>query len=339
MTVKTDMNLTITSLGIGCSDYITIDKRTATAFIETKEDRECLADTPWPFELQELREEILSKFNYMVDVFLMTPVQIAVRPKRSNLNTALIIWHEDESRYEVLSLRILRDRRLSSSTVTRDDEYRVVAVKDAKRTASFVAGLAPYSDKEMAEYVCHGLVSEVTDIIGKDNKQLDEAFRHFRWWLQDGNTPAKEILRILDSLKQNIPIHLEEDSELLNNYTKFDAERKAIEEKKEHTGELAPMFMLRSTVNKNIILVTRELGTDRYTRSEVYAKSYDSFDALPREVQRVVMTLEVKEKNNVGLAEGVGIIPQGWFELGGECCGFVVEKEFQQKFMEEVMAL
>ena len=332
MTVKTDMHLT------SIIDNYNTTKRTTTSFVETKEDRECLADTPWPFELQELREEILSKFNYMVDVFLMTPVQIAVRPKRSNLNTALIIWHEDESRYEVLSLRIFRDRRLSSSVVTRDDEYRVVAVKDAKRTASFVAGLAPYSDKEMAEYVCHGLVSEVAGIIGKDNKQLDEAFRHFRWGM-DGNTPAKEILRILDSLKQNIPIHLEEDSELLNNYTKFDAERKAIEEKKEHTGELAPMFMLRSTVNKNIILVTRELGTDRYTRSEVYAKSYDSFDALPREVQRVVMTLEVKEKNNVGLAEGVGIIPQGWFELGGECCGFVVEKEFQQKFMEEVMAL
>ena len=332
MTVKTDMHLT------SIIDNYNTTKRTTTSFVETKEDRECLADTPWPFELQELREEILSKFNYMVDVYLITPVQIAVRPKRSNLNTAIVAWHEDESRYEVLSLRIFRDRRLSSSVVTRDDEYRVVAVKDAKRTASFVAGLAPYSDKEMAEYVCHGLVSEVAGIIGKDNKQLDEAFRHFRWGM-DGNTPAKEILRILDSLKQNIPIHLEEDSELLNNYTKFDAERKAIEEKKEHTGELAPMFMLRSTVNKNIILVTRELGTDRYTRSEVYAKSYDSFDALPREVQRVVMTLEVKEKNNVGLAEGVGIIPQGWFELGGECCGFVVEKEFQQKFMEEVMAL
>ena len=332
MTVKTDIHLTSI-----INNYNTT-KRTATSFVETKEDRECVADTPWPFELQELREEILSKFNYMVDVFLMTPVQIAVRPKRSNLNTAIVAWHENESRYEVLSLRILRDRRLSSSIVTRDDEYRVVAVKDAKRTASFVAGLAPYSDKEMAEYVCHGLVSEVAEIIGKDNKQLDEAFRRFRWGL-DENTPAKEILRILDSLKQNIPIHLEEDSELLNNYTKFDAERKAIEEKKEHTGELAPMFMLRSTVNKNIILVTRELGTDRYTRSEVYAKSYDSFDALPREVQRVVMTLEVKERNNVGLAEGVGIIPQGWFELGGECCGFVVEKEFQQKFMEEVMAL
>ena len=332
MTVKTDIHLT------SIIDNYNTTKRTATSFVETKEDRECLADTPWPFELQELREEILSKFNYMVDVYLITPVQIAVRPKRSNLNTAIVAWHENESRYEVLSLRILRDRRLSSSTVTRDDEYRVVAVKDAKRTASFVAGLAPYSDKEMAEYVCHGLVSEVAGIIGKDNKQLDEAFRHFRWGM-DGNTPAKEILHILDSLKQNIPIHLEEDSELLNNYTKFDAERKAIEEKKEHTGELAPMFMLRSTVNKNIILVTRELGTDRYTRSEVYAKSYDSFDALPREVQRVVMTLEVKERNNVGVAEGVGIIPQGWFELGGECCGFVVEKEFQQKFMEEVMAL
>jgi hypothetical protein len=338
MTIKTDMNLTTTTLGIGCSDYLTIDKMTATAFIETKEDRECLADTPWPFELQELREEILSKFNYMVDVFLLTPVQIAVRPKRSNLNTALIIWHEDESRYEVLSLRIFRDRRLSSSVVTRDNEYRVVAVKDAKRAASFVAGLAPYSDKEMAEYVCHGLVSEVTDIIGKDNKQLDEAFRNFRWGM-DREAPAKEILRILDSLKQNTPIHLEEDSELLTSYAKFDTERKAIEEKKEHTGELAPMFMLRSSVNKNIILVTRELGIDRTTRSEVYAKSYDSFDDLPREVQRVVMTLEVKERNNIGVAEGVGVIPENWFALGGECCGFVVEKEFQQKFMEEVMAL
>ena len=58
MTIKTDMNLTTIH-----KDYITIDKSTATAFIETKEDRECLADTPWPFELQELREEILSKFN------------------------------------------------------------------------------------------------------------------------------------------------------------------------------------------------------------------------------------------------------------------------------------
>jgi hypothetical protein len=99
------------------------------------------------------------------------------------------------------------------------------------------------------------------------------------------------------------------------------------------------MFMLRSSVNKNIILVTRELGIDRTTRSEVYAKSYDSFDDLPREVQRVVMTLEVKERNNIGVAEGVGVIPENWFALGGECCGFVVEKEFQQKFMEEVMAL
>jgi hypothetical protein len=26
MTVKTDMNLTTTTLGIGCSDYLTIDK-------------------------------------------------------------------------------------------------------------------------------------------------------------------------------------------------------------------------------------------------------------------------------------------------------------------------
>lgn len=336
MTVKTDIHLT----SILIDNYNTTI-RTATSFVETKEDRECLADTPWPFELQELREEILSKFNYMVDVFLITPVQIAVRPKRSNLNTAIVAWHENESRYEVLSLRILRDRRLSSSIVTRDDEYRVVAVKDAKRTASFVAGLAPYSDKEMAEYVCHGLVSEVAGIIGKDNKQLDEAFRNFRWGM-NGDMPAKEILRILDSLKQNIPIHLEEDSELLNNYTKFDAERKAIEEKKAHTGELAPMFMLRSSVNKNIILVTRELGIDNNIRSEVsevYAKSYDSFDDLPKEVQRVVMTLEVKERNNIGTAEGVGVIPENWFELGGECCGFVVEKEFQQKFMEEVMAL
>ena len=333
MTIKTDINLTTVH-----KDYITIDKTTATAFIETKEDRECLADTPWPFELQELREEILSKFNYMVDVFLLAPNVMAVRPKRSNLNTALVTWHENESRYEILSLRILRDRRLSSSIVTRDDEYRVVAVKDANRAASFVAGLAPYSDKEMAEYVCHGLLSEVADIIGKDNKQLNEAFRHFRWGM-DREAPAKEILRILDSLKQNIPIHLEEDSELLTSYTKFDTERKAIEEKKEHTGELAPMFMLRSRVNKNIILATRELGIDRNTRSEVYAKSYDSFDTLPREVQRVVMTLEVKERNDIGTAEGVGVIPKNWFALGGECCGFVVEKEFQQKFMEEVMAL
>ena len=333
MTIKTDINLTTVH-----KDYIAIDKSTAKRFIETKEDREYVEDTPWPFELQELRDETLSKFNYMVDVFLLAPNVMAVRPKRSNLNTALVTWHENESRYEILSLRILRDRRLSSSIVTRDDEYRVVAVKDAKRAASFVAGLAPYSDKEMAEYVCHGLLSEVADIIGKDNKQLDEAFRHFRWGM-DREAPAKEILRILDSLKQNIPIHLEEDSELLTSYTKFDAERKAIEEKKAHTGELAPMFMLRSRVNKNIILVTRELGIDRNERAEVYAKSYDSFDALPREVQRVVMTLEVKERNNIGTAEGVGVIPKNWFALGGECCGFVVEKEFQQKFMEEVMAL
>ena len=338
MTIKTDINLT-TIIGEGrYHEHSTIGEKTATAFIEPKEDKECLADTPWPFKLQELREEILSKFNYMVDVFLMTPVQIAVRPKRSNLNTALVIWHEDESRYEVLSLRILRDRRLSSSAVTHVDEYRVVAVKDAKRAASFVAGLVPYSDKEMAEYVCHGLLSEVKDIIEKDNRQLDEAFRYFRWGM-DREVPAKEILHILDSIKQNIPIHLKENSALLTSYTKFDAERKAIEEKKAHTGELAPMFMLRSRVNKNIILVTRELGIDRNTRSEVYAKSYDSFDDLPREVQRVVMTLEVKERSDKGRAEGVGVIPNGWLELGGECCGFVVEKEFQQKFMEEVMAL
>jgi hypothetical protein len=31
MTVRTDMNLTTTTLGIGCSDYLTIDTRTATS--------------------------------------------------------------------------------------------------------------------------------------------------------------------------------------------------------------------------------------------------------------------------------------------------------------------
>jgi len=332
MTVKTDMDLASIA---AVKTYLTINTRTATAFTETKEDRECLADTPWPSELQELRKEILSKFNYMVDVFLITPVQIAVRPKRSNLNTAIVAWHENESRYEVLSLRIFRNRRLSSSIVARDDEYRVVAMKNAKRTASFVAGLVPYSDKEIAGYVVEELAETVNKVIEEDNEAMESAFRSFRYYL-DTASFATEILSMLDAIKNGEQIHLNEDSRLLSHYAKFDEARKSIQEKKAHTGELAEMFMLKSAVNKNIMLVTRG---EEPSGTVLYAKSYDSFDALPREVQRVVMTLEVKEKDSKGIAKGVGVVPEGWCILGGECCGFVVQKETQQKFVEEVTPL
>jgi len=333
MKIKTDASL-VGSNYSGDSYSFPPSRETAKMFTLDKDSVGEAPDYPWPdpYELREVRDEILRKFNYIVDVFLVTPVSMAVRPRRSNLNTAIVTWHENAKRYEILSLRIWRNRRLRSSIVSRDDEFRVVAVKDAKRTASFVAGLAPYSDKEVSEYVVDSLAPNVMQIIGQDDEAFAEAFKQFRWKL-DREDAAKDILLMLDAIKQNNPIHLKEDSELLTLYTQFDTNRKAIEEKKAHAGKLAPMFMLRSSVNKTIILATRCNG------SEIFAKSYDSFDGLPREVQRAVMTLEVKEKNHMGLAEGVGIIPNDWAWLGGECCGFVIQEEIQEKFVEEVMSI
>jgi hypothetical protein len=327
MTVKTDLKL---------SQILNVHPDTANAFISTKECSSAvgLSESRWS-KIEEVRDEIRKKFNYMVDIFVRGGTTIAVRPRGSNLNTAIVHWHENEQRYEVLSLRVHRDRCLRSSIVRRDDEQKVVAMKNAKRTASFVAGLVPYSDKEIAGYVVEKLAGVVNKIIKEDNEAMESAFSSFRYHL-DTASFATEILSILDAIKNGEQIHLDEDSRLLSHYAKFDEARKSIQEKKAHTGELAEMFMLKSAVNKNIMLVTRG---EEPSGAVLYAKSYDSFDALPREVQRVVMTLEVKEKDSQGIAKGVGVVPEGWCILGGECCGFVVQKETQQKFVEEVTPL
>lgn len=291
-------------------------------------------DAPPP-RIKELGEQLRSKFNYMVDLHFVTGGKIFVRPKRSNLYTACVWWNDEQGRFEVLSPRIDRERRLRSSSCLIEEESHVVAIKDTKRAAGFIAGLASYTDTEMARFVVNELLGVVNKEVEATKDELSRAFRSFRYRL-DTETYATEILSILDAIKDRQPIALSDDSPLLTHYSEYDTERKRIQEKESYVGDLAPMFMFRSVINGKIVLI----GTDTSTSlNDSFFITFDNFEDLPVDVQRAVRTLEVKEKDEIGKAKGVGVVAEPEFIMLRECCGFVVPTETLQKFVEQAQQL
>ena len=347
------------------------DRSVGYAFIPyTKEELDTLnseglqlptGDWGSPARMQELADHVRSKFNYMVDIHparqgtpdyrsnTLPSDSIAIRPRNSNLYTAIAWWNESMQRYEIMSLRILKERRMVSSLVRKDvQEYLVTAVKDAKRGASVISGLRPYNDNEIATALVRSILYPVVQIALAPQKELYVARRSFRLPL-DSEEMAIEILSMLDAIKENRNVHLAEDSPLLARYSTYDAERKAIQEKQGYVGEQAPILMFKSVVNNSVVIVCTDdaaLGTDGYgdpsldiEKTNVYITSYRDFNSVPTEIQRAVMTLEVAETNNMGIAKGVGVLGRPENTLCLDSCGFVIPIAARDKLLEEATQL
>lgn len=288
-------------------------------------------------ELISLSKLVRAKFRGSVDIYFPTVnrLVIAIRPHDSNLATAIVKWDASTASrkgwYTIYSPRVKKVRRL-----LREDGGSVyplagmgTAVQDCKRAASFISGLASYGDTEMASFVADQLGGIVRDDIGAGKAKLSRLFLELRSVL---NRPpiATEILQILDCVMQNRPAHIPPQGALYAPYNAFDIARKQVEEKQSHVGVLAPMFMFRAARNNKIVVVAPREQLPPYT------KSYSSFDDLPQDIKRVVMTLEVKEKDFAGKVEGVGIVAHKAITLCTEACGFEIPKATLDSFILDV---
>ena len=107
------------------------------------------------------------------------------------------------------------------------------------------------------------------------------------------------------------------------------------------------MMLYQSYTSEQLILATQKfsIGPSAWTdkdevqyEGEVLAKSYESFDDLPSEVQNAVRTLEVSEKGSKGDVAEVGYY---WENMGAvfspNVCSFVVPKHVHDNFVEELM--
>lgn len=305
-------------------------------------------------ELVSLSKLVRAKFRGSVDIYFPTVNRlasytgnalattynsqvIAIRPHDSNLATAIVKWDASTASrkgwYTIYSPRVKKVRRLLRATEDGNGVYplagMVTAVQDCKRAASFISGLASYGDTEMASFVADQLGGIVRDDIGAGKAKLSRLFLEFRSVL---NRPpiATEILQILDCVMQNRPAHIPPQGALYAPYNAFDIARKQVEEKQSHVGVLAPMFMFRAARNNKIVVVAPREQLPPYT------KSYSSFDDLPQDIKRVVMTLEVKEKDFAGKVEGVGIVAHKDITLCTEACGFEIPKATLDSFILDV---
>ena len=309
---------------------------------------------------QELIDAIRTKFNYKVDVHPSMSTYAdrwAIRPKNSNLYTAIVWRHGGEDRYEILSLRIRKDRALCSARCTQREEHMVVGIRDVNKAASFVAGLAPYTTKELAPRIISKMMQDVGNTVIRSRKSIMKAFNTFRFRLSNDDM-AKQILAVLDAVNKQESADLYEHDKLVQHYNDYVTTRKQLEEEHEYIGEIAPMFMFRSICDNSIQLmgVIAEITPCNYDKVEgdadieernTYIKSYTCFEDMPVEVQRVVKTMEVSEKTSTqtlgeSLVEGIGIAPVPCttdMTLCREACGFVVPKDVLDSFVMEAEEL
>ena len=319
---------------------------------------------PFPLQTEEmtqLLEEVRAKFNYMVDIHqalatdpnayvtLFPREAIAIKPKRSNLYTAIVWWNQVEERFEVMSLRIHKHRRLASSLVRQgNDEYRVVGIRDAKRAAGFIAGLRSYTDAEVATVIAREMCQPMSKVILEDEVELLEATNKFKHKMN--NETVKEVIRVRDCIKDSKTIDMAENSALLEQYSLYDAERRRVLERQGHTGNRKAMFMFRSVGTGGIVLfaTTAEAEINTYGSTTMHHstatdwllfKKYRDFESLPHEVKRTVMTLEVKAADEVGLVKGVGYKPDSSSTFCSECCVFAIPEEAHAEFVKEAEAL
>ena len=299
-----------------------------------------------------LIDELNKKFNYMVNYFWAENYEgrvLGVCPVRSNLCTALVWYNSEEARYEIYSPRISRERMLTGSNplnFSMDETLkRVVGVKDPKRAASVIASIVPFRDAEVTEHLFKVMAEHISKIVTNTSHKFYEMFKEFRGSLD--KIAHEEIIGMLDAISSGELVNLATDGSLLTKYTDFANKRKALREKHEFVGEVAPMMLYQSYTSEQLILATQKfsIGPSAWTdkdevqyEGEVLAKSYESFDDLPSEVQNAVRTLEVSEKGNKGDVAEVGYY---WENMGAvfspNVCSFVVPKHVHDNFVEELM--
>jgi len=283
---------------------------------------------------------IQEKFNYAVDIHPMATHNDAymgehirkwsIRPRRSNLYTAHVWYNSDECRYEIESLRIKRQRRLSTSCVSTYDQERTInAINDAKRAASFVAGLRPYGDDELAEHVADILSPLVWEMVESYDDELKGLFSNFRTDAVSRSC-AREILNMLYEMEEGKPPTLSEDSALRETFIKYRDARNAVLAKQEHAGDRSVMCMMRSTVTGKIVCIHK---AQRSPYDEVQVQTFDDFEGLPVEIQRAVMTLETVERDDDGCAKNIGVIRPDYEVFCKEACAFMVPTDFVYKFV------
>ena len=286
--------------------------------------------------IEELMGLVRAKFSDAVDIYPTGIAQVSIRPHSSNVGTAIASWDEEKERYIIHSLRVRRVRRVTGNSLggVVESDWIATGIKDCKRAASFIAGLLSYTDTELAAFVVQELGEIVKgDVEGVRNK-LAGAFSKFKYKL-DSSLMATEILEILDCIAQNKPAYMPENGSITQHYNTFAAERKQLGEKANHVGELTSMFMFRAARNNTIVLVAPRPELNAL-KTPPYTKSYNSFDDLPQGIKRVVMTLEVKEKDPEGRVEGVGIVAEKGRSLCNEACGFAVPIDTLNSFILEV---
>ena len=335
---RTDVVLANTDLG-----YKYTKQRIQECFVPRAGNPPTLSYSSLNPHIEALIGLVRAKFSgevdiYPVDIYPTGWYGVAIRPHSSNICTAIASWGGSEAcaggaRYTIHSLRVRRGRKVAGGALAGEGEaaWLTTGMKDCKRAASFIAGLLPYTDTEMAAFVVRELGKIVQEDVDGGGIKLARAFVQFRYRL-DGQLIGREILEILDCIAQNKPAYIPENGELFAHYNKFAGERKQLEEKGNHVGELAPMFMFRAARNNTIVVVASKGNP---VGSQVCTKSYNSFDDLPQGVKRVVMTLEVKEKDSEGRVEGLGIVANKAMSLCNEACGFAVPIDTLNSFILE----
>lgn len=322
-----------------------------------------VADTkeePKEENLKVLSKLVRAKFRGSVDIYPITDFLVAgatvfpglrsmaIRPHNSNLITAVVTWEASaaagmKGRYIIYSPRVKKARRGRSQGVDGRAKFveMATAVQDCRRAASFISGLSSYGDTEMASFVANHLARTVQQDVEEIRTKLNRLFSEFRFQLERSDIPT-EILQILDCVAQNRPAHIPPYGALYTHYNAFAVARKQLEEKESYVGVLAPMFMFRAARNNRIVVVAprEQLHPTPLPASLLYPsvciESYSSFDDLPQDIKRVVMTLEVKEKDSGGRVEGVGIVAHKDKTLCTEACGFVVPKATRDSFILDV---
>ena len=286
-------------------------------------------------EMHALLLLVRSKFNYLVDMYpidfyIDAAIKWAIRPKRSELCTAVVWYDENTERFEIMSLRIKRERSLSNPSCREHETKFVTAAKSIEKTATIIASLRPYDLTEVSKYVVNKLKDRVEDMTDTISAEIRAAYNNFCTELAQRSC-QDELYDLLNKAKLGEAVTFAPEGRLMLKYNKYVEERDRLQEKKEHAGEQGDMYMLRSFVTGNVACVYRS-PSEGY--DDVHKVLYKSFDDVPVEIKRAVMTLESVERTGKGVANGVGQVGNPVEVLCKEACGFLVPMDFIKEFIQ-----
>lgn len=286
-------------------------------------------------EMHALLLLIRKKFNYLVDIYpidfsINGAIKWAIRPKRSELCTAVVWYDELTERFEIMSLRIKRERSLSNPSCRDHETKLVTAAKSIEKAAAIIASLRPYDLTEVCKYTVNKLKDRVEDMTDAISAEIRAAYNNFCTELAQRGC-QDELYDLLNRAKLGEAVTFAPEGRLMLKYNKYVEERDRLQEKKEHAGEQADMYMLRSFTTGNVACVYRPSDVDY---DEIHKVLYKSFDDVPIEIKRAVMTLESVERNSSGVAKGVGQVGDPAEVLCKEACGFLVPMDFINEFTQ-----